>query len=93
MLIHGSPTFEFQCFKGMRKGDPLSPYLFLVVMEALSNMVSSAEEVGIIKGFQTPNRGPIVSRLLYADDAMFIREWTKRNVENVNRLLRWLHLC
>ncbi|XP_076919662.1 uncharacterized protein LOC143580555 [Bidens hawaiensis] len=62
-------------------------------MEALSSMVSSAEEAGLIKGFQTPNQGPIVSYLLYADDTMFIGEWTKRNAENVNRLLRWFHLC
>ncbi|XP_022038852.1 uncharacterized protein LOC110941517 [Helianthus annuus] len=38
VLVNGSPTFEFQCQKGIRQGDPLSPFLFLIVKEAFSSI-------------------------------------------------------
>ncbi|XP_076888771.1 secreted RxLR effector protein 78-like [Bidens hawaiensis] len=81
VLVNGSPTFEFQCFKGLRQGDPISPFLFIIVMEAFSCMFRRAAEAGIFKGIQTPNGGPILSHLLYADDAMIMGEWSLANLK------------
>ncbi|XP_076889995.1 uncharacterized protein LOC143540928 [Bidens hawaiensis] len=50
------------------------------MVEAFSNMISKAVADGIFKGFRTPNRGPVVSHLLYADDAMLLREWSETNL-------------
>ncbi|KAJ0725407.1 putative catalase [Helianthus annuus] len=47
----------------------------------------------IIKGVQLPNSGPCVSHLLYADDAIISREWSRANVINVLRVLRCFHIC
>ncbi|KAI3794371.1 hypothetical protein L1987_37001 [Smallanthus sonchifolius] len=93
VLVNGAPTFEFQCSKGMRQGDPLSPFLFLTVMEALSCMIEKAYGAGVIKGIRLPNKGPVVSHLLYADDAVILGEWEKEEVLNVVRILRCFHLC
>ncbi|XP_076927156.1 putative mitochondrial protein AtMg01250 [Bidens hawaiensis] len=92
VLVNGSLTFEFRCSKGMREGNPISLFLFLIVMEAFSNMITKAIEVGLFKGVQTPRRGPVVSHLLYADDAMIMGEWSKLNIENVMRILRCFHI-
>ncbi|PWA70607.1 RNA-directed DNA polymerase, eukaryota [Artemisia annua] len=72
VLVNGSSTFEFQFGKGMRQGDPISPFLFLIVMEALSCMLNKAQEEGLIKGIKSPNDGPVISHLLFADDAIII---------------------
>ena len=49
-MVNGSPTGFFQSSRGLRKGDPLSPYLFVVVMEAFSCMLKKA----VAEGFLTP---------------------------------------
>ncbi|RVW41222.1 Transposon TX1 uncharacterized 149 kDa protein [Vitis vinifera] len=50
VLVNGSPTGFFQSSRDLRQGDPLSPYLFVVVMEAFSCMLKKA----VVEGFLTP---------------------------------------
>ncbi|KAM0061513.1 putative RNA-directed DNA polymerase [Helianthus debilis subsp. tardiflorus] len=93
VLVNGAPTFDFPCFKGMRQGDPLSPFLFLVVMEALSLFTNKAVGAGIFKGISLPNGGSCVSHLFYADDAIILGEWSEENVLAVIRILRVFYIC
>ncbi|KAF5784203.1 putative RNA-directed DNA polymerase [Helianthus annuus] len=93
VLVNGAPTFEFKCCKGMRQGDPISPFLFVIVMEALSFLISRACDLGIFKGVVLPNDGPSVSHLFFADDAIILGEWDKENIMNVVRILRCFHAC
>lgn len=93
VLVNGSPTFEFSCEKGVRQGDPISPFLFIIVMEAFAGMMRKACEVGTFEGIRLPNGGLVLSHLLYADDAMIMGEWSPINFNSLRRLLRVFHLC
>ncbi|XP_022015087.1 uncharacterized protein LOC110914609 [Helianthus annuus] len=93
VLVNGSSTFEFNCQKGIRQGDPASPFLFLVVMEALSGMIKKACLVGAFDGVRLPNQGLVLSHLLYADDGMIMGEWLDFNFDNLKRILRIFYLC
>jgi hypothetical protein len=46
ILVNGSPNGFFSSFRGLRQGDPLSPLLFVFVMEALSQMLLAAVQGG-----------------------------------------------
>ncbi|KAJ0589761.1 putative RNA-directed DNA polymerase [Helianthus annuus] len=92
VLVNGSPTFQFDYGKGLRQGDPLSPFLFLTVMEALSCMISKAKEAGFLKGISTPCDGPVVTHLLFADDAILFGEWSLVEIGNFLRILRCFHI-
>ncbi|XP_026441650.1 uncharacterized protein LOC113340789, partial [Papaver somniferum] len=52
ILINGSATGYFKSEKGIRQGDSISPFLFLLVGEALSFMIKNAQEQVLIAGFQ-----------------------------------------
>ena len=72
MIVNGSPTGFFNCSRDLRQRDPLSPLLFLFIMEVLSRILKIAGERGFIKGFQvgrTGNSSVSVSHLLYADQS------------------------
>nr|XP_043616234.1 uncharacterized protein LOC122588171 [Erigeron canadensis] len=93
ILVNGSPTFEFQCHKGMRQGDPLAPFLFILVMEALSVMFKRAVEAGLVKGVEVGKDNLHISHLLYADDCVILGEWNRDNLKNVARVLRIFNMC
>nr|GFA42994.1 RNA-directed DNA polymerase, eukaryota [Tanacetum cinerariifolium] len=54
ILINGSPTSEFQFHSGLKQGDPLASYLFILVMEALHLSFSRAINAGIFTGVGVP---------------------------------------
>ncbi|XP_022023545.1 uncharacterized mitochondrial protein AtMg01250-like [Helianthus annuus] len=93
VLVNGAPTFEFKCNKGLRQGDPISPFLFIVAMEALSSMLRKGCDSGVLDGIELPNNGLRISHLFYADDALIIGKWSRTNIMNVVRILRCFFVC
>ncbi|RVW32762.1 putative ribonuclease H protein [Vitis vinifera] len=51
VLINGTSSGFFKSSRGLRQGDPLSPYLFVIVMEALSCLLKRAKEGGFLSGW------------------------------------------
>ncbi|GJT51072.1 uncharacterized mitochondrial protein-like protein, partial [Tanacetum coccineum] len=63
-------TSEFSIKRGLRQGDPLSPFLFILVMEGLHNAFEEAVGNGLITGVNIKNSTINVSHLFYADDVI-----------------------
>ena len=72
ILVNGEPGEIIRHQRGLRQGDPLSPMLFILVMDVLNSLFTKAEELGLLQPFTRGNNGHRIS--LYADDAaLFIR--------------------
>jgi hypothetical protein len=77
ILVNGSPCGFFQSSRGIRQGDPLSPLLFVIVMEALSRLIDKASGVGLLSGFSVGGEefAPLqISHLLFVDDILIFCE-------------------
>lgn len=92
MIINGSPASEFKISKGVRQGDPLSQFLFIIVMEGLNVALEAAKDNGLFKGVQIPNGVPTLSHLFYSDDLIFVGEWSRSNLKTLARILRCFHI-
>nr|GEU39623.1 hypothetical protein [Tanacetum cinerariifolium] len=79
ILINGSLTTKFKFYKGLKQGDPLSPFLFLMIMESLHFSFKNVVHAGLYKGIHT-DYSLILSHLFYADDVVFVGKWDKKNV-------------
>lgn len=70
--VNGEMTEEFRPERGLRQGDPISLYLFLLCAEGFSVLLSKAEEEGKIHGIRICRSDPSVSHLLFADDSLIL---------------------
>lgn len=70
IIINGSPKGFFPAQRGLRQGDPLSPFLFLIVGEAFSRMLAAAAVRRLIQGFAPAPNSPVISHLQFADDTI-----------------------
>ncbi|GJS36875.1 putative RNA-directed DNA polymerase, eukaryota, reverse transcriptase zinc-binding domain protein [Tanacetum coccineum] len=68
VLVNGSPTLELSIKRGLRQGDPLSPFLLILVMEGLHNALSTAVSSGLIRGVKFGSPKLTISHLFYVDD-------------------------
>ncbi|GJZ61214.1 RNA-directed DNA polymerase, eukaryota [Tanacetum coccineum] len=79
VLLNGSPSLEFEFHRGLKQGDPLAPYLFILIMESFHLSISRAVDAGIFRGINISDDLNI-SHLFYADDAVFIGKWNELNL-------------
>ncbi|GLT80127.1 hypothetical protein SLA2020_515820 [Shorea laevis] len=83
ILWNGEELPYFTPQRGLRQGDPLSPYLFIMVMEKLSHMILSRVQQRLWKPFQISRGGFALSHLFFADDLMLFCEASHSQVDVV----------
>ncbi|GJZ66534.1 RNA-directed DNA polymerase, eukaryota [Tanacetum coccineum] len=90
VLVNGSPTEEFQFFKGLKQGDPLSPFIFILVMESLHISFKRVVDAGMFNGIVL-NSVMHLSHMFYADDAVFMGQWSTKNIDTIIYVLKCFH--
>jgi hypothetical protein len=70
VLVNGTPSGRILPTRGIRQGDPISPYLFLICAEVLSSLLLKADREGDIEGVPTSRSGPRLNHLFFADNSL-----------------------
>jgi len=88
VLVNGSPTAEFPLPRGLRQGDPLSPFLFLLVVEGFHVMMDALVTNNIFSGYKVgPERSLSISHLQFADDTLILGEKSWANLRAMRAVL------
>lgn len=90
ILVNGEPVGFFESERGLRQGDPLSPFLFILAMEGFDSMMRIAAQNRWIRGFQVGDRvgeEKEVCHMLYADDTIIFCEPTAEQISYIGVIL------
>ncbi|KAK3199333.1 hypothetical protein Dsin_022748 [Dipteronia sinensis] len=93
VLVNRSSTNQFGIERGLRQGDPLSPFLFNIVTEGLSCVLKKAVRLGLIKGETFNGSGIHISHLQFADDTILFLKPKKEFILNAKRILRCFEMA
>ena len=92
ILINGYPSGFFASSRGLQQGDPLSPLLFVMVIETLSRLMDRAVQGGLLSGFLVGNQAKsavMVTHLLFADDTLMFCDADPAQIEYLGCVLTW----
>ena len=88
ILVNGCPTEEFQLKRGLRQGDPLSPFLFLLSAEGLNVMMTEAVNLNLFTGYTVgAHSATVISHLQFADDTLLLGTKSWANVRAMKVIL------
>ncbi|VVA25489.1 Hypothetical predicted protein, partial [Prunus dulcis] len=87
VMINGRPRGKFRASRGLRQGDPLSPFLFTLVMDVLSRIMEKAQDADEFHGLSPGNGMVEISHLQFADDTIFFIEDKEEYWNNLLQIL------
>ena len=87
VLINGDAKGSITPSRGLRQGDPLSPFLFILCTEVLISQIQEAERTERITGLRIARSSPAVSHLLFADDSLFFCKAEESQCQELMRII------
>jgi len=72
ILVNGSPSKPFRPFGGIKQGDPLSPFLFVIMVEGLSRILKATSISNMLTDLKLHNPTPTLTHQQFVDDTLLM---------------------
>lgn len=87
-IQNGKVFGNIQPHRGLRQGDPISPYLYILCVEGLSGLIRKHEETGLIHWCRIARGAPSITHLLFADDCYLFFKATQIEARTMKNILQ-----
>lgn len=87
ILLNGRPSTKLKPQRGIRQGDPLSPYMFIICVNVFSALISKAQKDKRITGVKIAPGAPNISHLFFADDSVIFCKANKFETNNIKHII------
>uniref|UniRef100_A0A803Q9W0 Reverse transcriptase n=1 Tax=Cannabis sativa TaxID=3483 RepID=A0A803Q9W0_CANSA len=87
ILLNGDVSGQIHPSRGLRQGDPLSPYMFLLCSEGLSCLIQEAERANRLHGLRFGRDNIKLSHLFFADDSFIFLDATPSDCQSLKSIL------
>ncbi|XP_068487111.1 uncharacterized protein [Phaseolus vulgaris] len=93
ILVNGSPSKEFKPTRGLRQGDPIAPFLFLIVVQGLLGLMNQTAIKELLSELKVIAKKVEVKLLPFANDTLILCELNIQNIRFVKARLRLSEIC
>ncbi|XP_056685700.1 uncharacterized protein [Spinacia oleracea] len=93
VLVNGKSSNSFKTSRGIRQGDPISPYIFIICMEYLTDLIYEASDQGEWKPFFLKRGGIPITHLMFADDLILFGDTSRETLHSMQRVLDQFWEC
>jgi hypothetical protein len=87
VMWHGSRSDFFTTGRGIRQGDLMSPYIFVLCMDKLTHLIAESVDSGNWHPLKAGRSGPPISHLMFADDLLLFVKATDMNMKAITDTL------
>ncbi|KAK6144535.1 hypothetical protein DH2020_021355 [Rehmannia glutinosa] len=87
-LLNGSQFGSLRPQRGLRQGDPLSPYLFILCFETFSLILQDLQAAGSLHGISISRNAPTLSHLFFADDTLLFGHATIQEAQTLQYAIK-----
>lgn len=91
--MNGTLTEEVIPGRGLKQGDPISPYLFLICGEAFSCLLNCADEDRSLEGVRVSPNAPRFNHLLFANDSLILMKVCEKSASKLQSILSLYENC
>jgi hypothetical protein len=88
VLFNGAPQEEVRPSRGIRQGDPISPYLFLIAAEGLLCLLKDKDQSSALNGLKVAPTAPAMNHLLFADDSLLFFKASTEGARELKEVLQ-----
>lgn len=88
ILLNGGPLQPFSLSRGIIQGDPLSPFLFIIMVERLGRSLTKAKQQNQLKGIKPVHQVPTITHQQFVDDTMLMGAPTVQEARTISKVLK-----